>query len=374
MTYNIKKYDKSTLVDIETGFIDDVSTSLSLIGKNVENFGALQNENYVYLLENFSGTTAPLNPIRGQIWYNTTQKQIFVYDGTTFNLLGPESAGNFATTRLVSKVVLNTTGGQHPIIQVIVNGEVIAIISSVQFELGEPISGFTTIYRGITAKNYGSNNNDVRLFGKAMVAEVAETATTASVTDDSTNIATTEFVHNILPKGIVLMWSGSIASIPSGWGLCNGSTYGTVVSPDLQNRFIRGASDTVAPGSTGGADTVSATTNSAGIHSHLVTVNDTTLTVEQMPSHQHASPSPKDCVADNVRNPFGATYIPGARVSVFCDSDGNTDRLGLTNSAGGGLPHSHSASTGGDGTHTHTIPTINILPTWYALCYIIKIV
>jgi hypothetical protein len=369
MTYNIKKYDKSTLVDIETGFVDDVSTSLSLIGKNVENFGALQNENYVYLLENFSGTTEPLNPIRGQIWYNTTQKQIFVYDGTTFSLLGPESAGNFATTRLISKVVLDSSGGQHPIIQVIVNGEVIAIISSVQFELGEPISGFTTIYRGITAKNYGSNNNDVRLFGKAMVAEVAETAVTTSITDDSTNIATTEFVHNILPKGIVLMWSGSIASIPSGWGLCNGSTYGTVVSPDLQNRFIRGASDTVAPGATGGADTVSATTNSAGIHSHDVTINGTSLSVEQLPAHNHSPANGNFFMTSNSVNRDSDTDFGGARDAISVSIGSN-----VTSTVGSGQTHAHSGSLQGDGTHTHTIPTINILPTWYALCYIIKIV
>jgi hypothetical protein len=128
MTYNIKKYDKSDLANIANGFVNNTSTSLSLIGKNVENFGALQNENYVYLLENFSGSSEPLSPIRGQIWYNTTQKQIFVYDGTAFNLLGPESAGNFATTRLISRVVLDTSGVEHPIIEVIVNGEIIAII------------------------------------------------------------------------------------------------------------------------------------------------------------------------------------------------------------------------------------------------------
>lgn len=52
-----------------------------------------------------------------------------------------------------------------------------------------------------------------------------------------------------IPTGIITLWYGSIASIPSGWTLCNGSN-GT---PDLRNKFIVGAGDTYDPADTGGA-------------------------------------------------------------------------------------------------------------------------
>ena len=58
-----------------------------------------------------------------------------------------------------------------------------------------------------------------------------------------------------IPSGVIVMWSGSIASIPTGWALCNGSS-GT---PDLRNRFVVGAGDTYGVGATGGA--TSATTS-----------------------------------------------------------------------------------------------------------------
>jgi len=65
------------------------------------------------------------------------------------------------------------------------------------------------------------------------------------------NTTTTTTTENVVPKGAILLWSGSIASIPNGWALCNGSN-GT---PDLRNRFIVCAGDTYAVAATGGATT-----------------------------------------------------------------------------------------------------------------------
>jgi hypothetical protein len=56
-------------------------------------------------------------------------------------------------------------------------------------------------------------------------------------------------VPSIIPTGVIVMWSGTVASIPAGWALCNG-TNGT---PDLRDRFIVGAGNTYTPGNTGGA-------------------------------------------------------------------------------------------------------------------------
>lgn len=55
----------------------------------------------------------------------------------------------------------------------------------------------------------------------------------------------------LLPSGVICMWHGLIANIPNGWYLCNGSN-GT---PDLREKFVRGAPDVTEAGTTGGSDT-----------------------------------------------------------------------------------------------------------------------
>jgi hypothetical protein len=78
-----------------------------------------------------------------------------------------------------------------------------------------------------------------------------------------------------IPDGGIIMWSGSIATIPASFALCDG-TNGT---PDLRERFIVGASSLYTPGITGGSanavvvshthtGTISGSTDSAGAHTH----------------------------------------------------------------------------------------------------------
>lgn len=74
-----------------------------------------------------------------------------------------------------------------------------------------------------------------------------------------------------VPSGTIAMWHGTIANIPSGWVLCDG-TNGT---PDLRERFVEGAADGVDPGATGGA-TAKATAghiHSQPTHTHSETVD-----------------------------------------------------------------------------------------------------
>ena len=67
MSYIINKTDGTTLVTLDPGVLDQ-STSLYLIGKNYPNYGELQQENFVRLLENFANTTEPNAPLVGQLW------------------------------------------------------------------------------------------------------------------------------------------------------------------------------------------------------------------------------------------------------------------------------------------------------------------
>jgi hypothetical protein len=86
MSYDIQKSNGSTLVILEDGFIDN-STSLTFVGKNVVGYGGVQNDNFLWLLENFANIDPPANPIQGQIWFDSTTGTLRpkVYDGSVWH-------------------------------------------------------------------------------------------------------------------------------------------------------------------------------------------------------------------------------------------------------------------------------------------------
>lgn len=86
MAYTIYNNDGSVLLTLAEGKIDSVSTSLDLIGKNVNNYGEIFNNNLIKLLTNSANINeeSPRSPVVGQLWFNTTNKRLNVYDGTGF--------------------------------------------------------------------------------------------------------------------------------------------------------------------------------------------------------------------------------------------------------------------------------------------------
>lgn len=115
------------------------------------------------------------------------------------------------------------------------------------------------------------------VFSSTVALGAAATATTQSANDNSTKVATTAYVATAvsagIPSGGIIIWSGSSASIPSGWYLCNGSN-GT---PDLRDRFVVGAGSTYSVGNTGGskdAIVVSHTHTDSG-HTHSIGISAT---------------------------------------------------------------------------------------------------
>jgi hypothetical protein len=99
MAYQVNKTDGTIVATVADGQIDTLSTSLTLIGKNYSGFGEALNENFVALLENFAATSAPLHPIRGQIWFDTNELKLKVYSGTEFI---PVSSATIASTQPLS--------------------------------------------------------------------------------------------------------------------------------------------------------------------------------------------------------------------------------------------------------------------------------
>jgi len=100
MAYLINKSDGTVLTTVSDGQIDNLSTDLVLIGKNYSGFGEALNENFVKLLENFAGVSRPTRPIRGQLWFDTAELKIKVYNGTAFQPVSSATISKIQPTTL----------------------------------------------------------------------------------------------------------------------------------------------------------------------------------------------------------------------------------------------------------------------------------
>ena len=148
-----------------------------------------------------------------------------------------------------------------------------------------------------------------------------------------------------IPSGVIVMWSGSIASIPSGWYLCNGSN-GT---PDLRNRFIIGAyqdNSGVANTTITGSNTLTGGSKDAIVvsHTHTATVTD--------PGHTHS-----------INNSTNVLRALGGQNGSNSGSNWRNDTIS-NNSATTGITVDIS-TTGSSGTDANLVP-------YYALALIMK--
>lgn len=195
---------------------------------------------------------------------------------------------------------------------------------------------------------------DAVLFGSAPIQpnlatgwEVGGVAVTATAAEINTldGIAPAGAGFGFIPSGGIIMWSGSVASVPAGWFLCDGAN-GT---PDLRNRFVVGAGSTYAVNATGGADTVTLTTAQMPAHGH--TFSGTTNTTG---AHVHS-------YQNNVNGSFNGSNQDGS------DGANASNTFRNTTSAG---DHAHTfsgttASVGSGQAHENR-------PPYLALAYIMK--
>lgn len=228
-------------------------------------------------------------------------------------------------------------------------------------------------------------------------ANTASFATTQAVTVSNDTVATTAFVRSIVPSGVILMWSGSIATIPSGWLLCNG-TNGT---PDLRDRFIVGAGSTYAVGATGGAATFTLSVDQLPSHTHSVSASGTTSI--QSNGHTHTFSGVSGAMNSNAVHSHGVSD-PGHSHSIGYQQIGgwqgpwqvlnSNDAFKATTASFTGISinnanidhtHSYSGTTSDiSANHTHTVTvtgtsgstgsgsSIENRPPYYALAYIMK--
>jgi len=123
MAYTIIRSDGTTLTTIQDGTLNTTSTSLGLPGRNYAGYGQALNTNFVRQLESYAGATPPNNPLKGQLWYNTTQGTLNVCpsDGTTSpsawltlastNAGGDTTLGNITATGAISGDSLTVAHG-----------------------------------------------------------------------------------------------------------------------------------------------------------------------------------------------------------------------------------------------------------------------
>ena len=88
MSYQINKTNGDLLTELVDGSIDTSSTDLTLVGRNYKGYGEVFNENFVSLLENFASTSSPANPLKGQLWFDTSDDRLKIYDGSSFRTAG----------------------------------------------------------------------------------------------------------------------------------------------------------------------------------------------------------------------------------------------------------------------------------------------
>ena len=99
MAYTIDTYSNGRSWKIEDGTVDQ-TTDLKLVGKNYAGYGEIQNENMVFLLENFAGQTEPPRKISGQIWFDTGNSKLKFYDGIKWRTTGGAEVSSTVPTGL----------------------------------------------------------------------------------------------------------------------------------------------------------------------------------------------------------------------------------------------------------------------------------
>jgi hypothetical protein len=182
MTYSILLTNGSTLTTVSNGTIDQTTTDLTLIGQNTSGYGLFINDNFIHILENFANTSQPNNPITGQLWYDTSENilrvyngssftptgntivassapsglttggfwinsetdQLFFNDGTATTLAGPIYTSTQGLSGFVVNNVVDVLGVNHVIVSLYVGGTLMGIFAKEQFTPSTEISGYTS--------------------------------------------------------------------------------------------------------------------------------------------------------------------------------------------------------------------------------------
>jgi hypothetical protein len=187
MSYIINNSRGQVLAVVADGTVNTTATDLSLVGRALTEYGTFENENYVFLLENFANNTAPLQPILGQLWYNSATDVISTYGSG--NAWIPLATQEYVQLQKVSPAFTGV-----PTAPTAATGTATTQLATTAFVTNSP--QFAGIPRAPTA---AAGTNTTQLATTAFVTAGPEfagipTAPTAAVGTNTTQLATTAFV------------------------------------------------------------------------------------------------------------------------------------------------------------------------------------
>ena len=321
MAYTINNTSGTTLVTLSDGTIDTTTTDLALFGKGYAGFGERLNENVVKLLENFANTSAPVNKQKGQLWYDTLNNQIkvwngskfkpvgsstnattsptnantgdfwfdtnnsqfYVYNGTAWTLIGPTTVAGSGVTQASAQVVADDVGVNKSILKFITNDAVVGIVSAEQFTPGTAISGFATIYKGITLSTAIASN---KLTGTATNADALGGVAAANYLRSNANDTTSGSLGIINDSGLTIGAGSDLTVTVSGTDVTfantssNGDILFTVNDGGVTKTLITLDGGDVKVTFTDGAIENLRVSGNLTVDGTTTTINTTTLTIE----------------------------------------------------------------------------------------------
>ena len=282
MPYIINKYNGSELVVLQDGTLD-TSTSIGLLGRNYVGYGEVQNENFLFLLENFAGTNPPARALEGQTWYDSVNNKLNTYDGTNWSpvgaatasenapsgptegalwykistkqlyvysnisgwiLVGPEGVSGFGETRIKAVILRDIGSVNHAVLLVLVNDEVLSIHSADTFTINalDAITGFNELQKGVTLSTNTVLAGNV--LGNSTTATRLQTGRfiNGAYFDGSNDITITSNTSAILTRGTYLTGSNFNGSAAATWEVdaSSANTIGKIVARDSTGSFAGG--------------------------------------------------------------------------------------------------------------------------------------
>lgn len=282
MAYVINKFNGTELIVLEDGTID-TSTSVNLVGRNYVGYGEVQNENFLFLLENFANDAPPSRPLAGQIWFNTDDNSANVYDGvswtpigtakvsstepdnknvgslwlrTTDNTLqvwlgsdwafiGPESLPGFGSTRARSATLKDTEGTNKPAVLLQIDGQTIAVCvkAAVNLHPDSYISGFSaSLVPGINLSSTSKVNGSIT--GNATSSDRFSTPRAINGTpfDGQSDITIKSSTTRRLLKGDYILGSNFDGSAETTWSVdaSSSNVIGKLVARNSEGGFSAG--------------------------------------------------------------------------------------------------------------------------------------
>jgi hypothetical protein len=187
MSYIINNSRGQVLAVVADGTVNTTATDLSLVGRALTDYGTFENENYVFLLENFANSTAPLQPILGQLWYNSATDVISTYGSG--NAWIPLASQEYVQLQKVSPAFTGI-----PTAPTAATGTATTQLATTAFVTSSP--AFTGVP---TAPTAAAGTNTTQLATTAYVTQSPQflgtpTAPTATPGTNTTQLATTAFV------------------------------------------------------------------------------------------------------------------------------------------------------------------------------------